>query len=918
MTVGLVLLGGRGDGPAFTSRDKPSAWRVRDERRQARTMQGLEYTVAELQQHADRLREYLQPPSTGHAQLLAATDADLRLVSLLSGRLDGEPWNTLDAAIQRENNETISDIQHSESRLREVISDTLARQGIVLDDDEDVAESLERLVALVPRPDSISPGNTPATNETDELYEWRAARACTQILADAEDAQAQAHQATHHPVDQIATLRRLATLVDEAPYRAPSSPMLVRTIALLTDMRDQLHQNLETQYKAQLRKVLNDLHWPPPEYQNPEKWSQNESRDSYRIAGTPELEQAWADLMELQLTAALLGLRPPPTCIHTPPSVSGIDEQKVSLAAPGSDGYVSLLPVDVLMEPILLRFRYHFDGARPTNRLDKPEWFLTHILALVRMNAHLFEPAPDAWTRGGDVAELTRCRRGATADGPMRQRYVAVDAPSELLHALLHPLRLKIQASMPRLVNERALLAHMIFQLITFDAELRDTYPPAVLVHGGLGAWSLADEVLGNNVWFQAWLDGERSFTESKFDSVFEEPGAWALVQADTMDGEDEDVVEDPGASDSATTTRCACTLMNVLAGVTERYQPLHLLEQKCAFIIQVQRPLLDQLLTRLTRHLDAFENMSSAFARTLPGEIASLSTGPGNDMVRGVNGVTRVAKALLSAEYVKQQLEEWSESSFFLHMAHELHHIDTASPLYRLMSPKSTAERLDSASLMSLLHRGIQRGASAAASFRPLSLTTNPNPELSLSAERSDISFGVWDQYIDKFAQVSSRSAQALEKLTVAEVLDAMRPYVLRPWNRDPEGTSEESEATASIPSPELVPALAKLTTLLQQIVQVLPPSLLLPTYRHIAASLSNAVVERILMPNARITQRFTPAQAERFRQDVDQGWLHVARELTEHPKISARLRNGMSTGLGRNPEMAWRLLVDAIQQLS
>ncbi|WFD22928.1 hypothetical protein MEQU1_001609 [Malassezia equina] len=882
-------------------------------------MQGLAYTLAELQQQADRLREYLQPPSTVKSQHLAASDADLRLVSLLSGSLDGEPWSALDTAIQAEHNETISEIQHSETKLRDTISDTLARQGIMVGDDDDVTEALERLLAQVPRPTSVDEATSkPATEETDELRAWRIARACTQLLAEAEDAKAQADQAEKDPMAPIAALKRLASLVNEAPLRVPSSHELGRTMAILTDTRDQLLTTLETQYKAQLRTVLNDLHWPPPECQNPDKAHPHEKMDAYHLLGASDLERAWADLMELQLTAASLGLRPSPTCIHTPPTVSGIDEQQATPAAPGSDAYVSLLPVDVLMEPILLRFRYHFDSARPTNRLDKPEWFLTHILALVRMNAHLFEPAPDAWTRGGDIVELTRCRRGATPDAPMRQRSMAVDAPSELLHALLYPVRLKVQASMPRLVNERALLAHMIFQLITFDAELRDAYPPAVLVHGGLGAWSLADEVLSHDTWFQSWLDGERSFTESKFESVFEEPGAWSLVQADTMDGEDEELGEDPGASDSSTTTRCACTLMNVLAGVTERYQPLHLLEQKCAFIIQVQRPLLDQLLTRLTRHLDAFENMSTAFARTLPGEIASLSAGPGNDMVKGVNGVTRVAKALLSAEYIKQQLEEWSESSFFLHMAHELHHTDANSPLHRLMSPKSTGEQLDSASLLSLLHRGIQRGASAAASLRPLSLGANANADASLSSPTSVGEFGVWDQYIEKFGQVSARSAQALEKMTVAEVLDAMKPYVLRPWNRDPEVTGDEDEATASIPSPELVPALAKLTTLLQHLVQVLPPPLLLPTYRHIAASLSNAVVERILMPNARITQRFTQAQAERFRQDVEQGWLHVARELVDHPKIAARQRNNMPTGLGRHPETAWRLLVDAMQQLS
>lgn len=30
-----------------------------------------------------------------------------------------------------------------------------------------------------------------------------------------------------------------------------------------------------------------------------------------------------------------------------------------------------LLPLEVMVRPLELRFRYHFEGDRPTNRLDK-------------------------------------------------------------------------------------------------------------------------------------------------------------------------------------------------------------------------------------------------------------------------------------------------------------------------------------------------------------------------------------------------------------------------------------------------------------------------------------------------------------------------------------------------------------------
>ena len=33
-----------------------------------------------------------------------------------------------------------------------------------------------------------------------------------------------------------------------------------------------------------------------------------------------------------------------------------------------------LLPLEVMIRPLELRFKYHFDSDRPTNRLDKVRW----------------------------------------------------------------------------------------------------------------------------------------------------------------------------------------------------------------------------------------------------------------------------------------------------------------------------------------------------------------------------------------------------------------------------------------------------------------------------------------------------------------------------------------------------------------
>lgn len=35
--------------------------------------------------------------------------------------------------------------------------------------------------------------------------------------------------------------------------------------------------------------------------------------------------------------------------------------------------------VQLLVRPFVQRFRYHFSGNRPTNNLDRPEWWMTFV-----------------------------------------------------------------------------------------------------------------------------------------------------------------------------------------------------------------------------------------------------------------------------------------------------------------------------------------------------------------------------------------------------------------------------------------------------------------------------------------------------------------------------------------------------------
>lgn len=95
-----------------------------------------------------------------------------------------------------------------------------------------------------------------------------------------------------------------------------------------------------------------------------------------------------------------------------------------------------------------------------------------------------------------------------------------------------------------------------------------------------------------------------------------------------------------------------------------ERYQPLPHLVHKSHFLFDIQLPLLEAYLSRITGSLDAYERLSSSFVRAVPGALAG-QVGHGVDTKRltsGVEGLTRVVKALVSARWIKAAMEAWGE----------------------------------------------------------------------------------------------------------------------------------------------------------------------------------------------------------------------------------------------------------------
>jgi hypothetical protein len=85
-------------------------------------------------------------------------------------------------------------------------------------------------------------------------------------------------------------------------------------------------------------------------------------------------------------------------------------------------------------------------------------------------------------------------------------------------------------------------------------------------------------------------------------------------------------------------------------------------------FLVQIQLPTLLTYHQRINGSLDAFESLSSAFARHIPGALSGgTRSGVHFDQAQltsGEAGLGRLIKANLSAEWVVQAMKGWADET--------------------------------------------------------------------------------------------------------------------------------------------------------------------------------------------------------------------------------------------------------------
>lgn len=300
-----------------------------------------------------------------------------------------------------------------------------------------------------------------------------------------------------------------------------------------------------------------------------------------------------------------------------------------------------LLPLQVMVKPLETRFRFHFSGSKTTNRLDKPEYFLSHAQDLLSTYAPLMN----------DHLQPVLLRAFQGTELVYNANYI--DATSAFITALMPMLREKVFSLVAQVSGDPRLLSHLLHELMNFDEILHDEWRYGMDTASATTAWKgLTWEVLAQPKWFDRWLQVEKDFALARYQTIIDDPDSNTL---------DYDSLE----SNATKPAKAAIRVNDLLETITDRYRRLASFNQKLRFLVDIQISIFDSYHHRLHESLEKYR----------------LRTGATADELKGLKGLDHLCRIFGSASYLGKAMRDWSDDVFFVELWNELQYRAKSRP---------------------------------------------------------------------------------------------------------------------------------------------------------------------------------------------------------------------------------------------
>jgi RAD50-interacting protein 1 len=444
--------------------------------------------------------------------------------------------------------------------------------------------------------------------------------------------------------------------------------------------------------------------------------------------------------------------------------------------------------LEVMVQPLAIRFRFHFYGEKPTNRLDKPEYFLTHVLDLLERHgsfiSDMLGPILDQRVLDQEALES-----------------VYTDALSAFITALLPMVEAKCLSFLPQISQQPQLFSHFLHELLAFDTALRDMwgyipYPRMVTDWKGL-TW----KVLTKHGYFDQWLRVEKEFALSRYRDIRDAPDS-SKLDFDTDSGQTKP-------------TKGAIRVNDLLETVTDRYRGLSSFSHKMKFLLEIQLAIFDDYHNYLHGAIQAYLVSSHTAGRLLHGQSE-------NDAF-GLKGLEALLKVYGSAEFLERKMSDWSDDVFFVELWEELQY-------------RAQAKHGRNASLGTDLK------------FEEVADKTSTAIRTDGAHENQDVEgSGLFDQTASAYRRLRERSEEEMLRFFEVNVKAALQTYSrYSGWSTL---TDVPSDASSMAPSPSLDGFFQTTETLVQYLARVLSAASLRRVIKQYCSVVQREIYDNVLM---------------------------------------------------------------------
>ncbi|VDB88985.1 Bgt-4910 [Blumeria graminis f. sp. tritici] len=382
-------------------------------------------------------------------------------------------------------------------------------------------------------------------------------------------------------------LKNISKLLQK--LHGPTEGSAVHLVTYVQESTAQLLVEIEKILCQKFEKLLEDSQWPNSEYLVTDEW-----------------KEYFKALLELQM----------------------LDETNAKES-------LILLPMRILTQTFVLKFRYHFMSDKPTNHPNRLgdyffEWFL--------MTVEKWE----LFLRGNAGPLLTAHFRGS----PLSGNSIYIDPVSAFITSLLPVLREKVESLCKNISSQPQLMSRFIAQVMDFDDALRSKfgYDGGSVENGWCG---LIMDVLPSL--FEGWFAAEKKFALDRYHEI-------------VLSKNSGEIDYDTSTLGKTKSSYGATLITDLIVTITSKYCRLQKFSHKMAFLTGIQAEILDLYFGRLSDALEYFQTATSAIGRTLHGV-----TKEELEELQGVKGLDKLCRVFCSSEHLISELKDWSNEEFFI-----------------------------------------------------------------------------------------------------------------------------------------------------------------------------------------------------------------------------------------------------------